>query len=825
MSTNQVKVGWRAFSSPVSGTDTDAQAFITAAGITDSTQQSAINTLVTQLKTYGIWTKMKALYPFVGGTATSHKFNLKDPRDLDAAYRLVFNGGWIHSSTGTLPNGSNAYAHSKFIPLNNATDYNAHLSYYSRTNNTTSGVDIGSFSSLSNYWLQLWTSNFGGVSRTTIQRDDTNQAMFASTTRQGFFIGGVGLSGSNSFSKIYQDGVLKNTNNVNLNITRSNTSIYLGALNIDGVAGAFANRESAFASIGDGLTDTDAANFYTAVQTFQTTLGRQVGVPIVSDSDAQAFLNAASITSVTQASAINTLVTDLKSANIWTKMKALYPMVGGTATTHKFNLKDPRDVDAAFRLVFAGGWTHTSTGALPNGTTGYANTFLNPDERLMINNSHMSFYSRTNTTVNGVSIGSYNNSFTSPNQLICKWNDGNFYGAIDNNTPASFINSDSRGNYIVSRTANNVLKAYKNESLMATNTTLSVGLNNRPLFIGARNEGVAMLYDNKESAFASIGDGLTDTEAANFYTAVQTFQTTLGRQVGTPVLAAGQVAGLLDTYSGASAAYSLRKLRAAYSGYAIRVRRSSDNTSQDIGFDANGNLDTTSMLSFVGVGNGFVTIWYDQSGNGRNVNQTTSLRQPKIVNSGSLIYENGKVSVDFDGINNRMYTSTLTNWTYSGFSTYVVSKSGGLNSNGRAIFSISNGSTNNGYLHLLLRNNITNNFRLYYSTDSGETGSQIQYPTNTFPTTQNLISTTRPTSGNITFKLNNILQSSTVANNINPLTPLSGNFMIGNYYSQDNEILFYLHQGTISEIIVYPNSQENNTNGIASNINSFYSIY
>jgi hypothetical protein len=84
--------------------DPDAQAFITAAAITDPTQQTAINTLVVDLKGYGIWTKSKALYPFVGGTASQHKFNLKDPRDLDAAFRLVFTGGWTHSSNGILGN-------------------------------------------------------------------------------------------------------------------------------------------------------------------------------------------------------------------------------------------------------------------------------------------------------------------------------------------------------------------------------------------------------------------------------------------------------------------------------------------------------------------------------------------------------------------------------------------------------------------------------------------------------------------------------------------------------------------------------------------------
>ena len=92
------------------GIDADALAFITAAAITDATQQTAIDTLVKGMKADGIWTKMKAIYPFVGGTATTHKWNLKDPRDLDAAFRLVFNGGWTHSSNGALPNGTNGYA-------------------------------------------------------------------------------------------------------------------------------------------------------------------------------------------------------------------------------------------------------------------------------------------------------------------------------------------------------------------------------------------------------------------------------------------------------------------------------------------------------------------------------------------------------------------------------------------------------------------------------------------------------------------------------------------------------------------------------------------
>ena len=99
---------------------------------------------------------------------------------------------------------------------------------------------------------------------------------------------------------------------------------------------------------------------------------------------------------------------------------------------------------------------------------------------------------------------------------------------------------------------------------------------------------------------------------------------------------------LLDNYGGAATAYSLRKLSSTYAGFVIRVRRSSDNTEQNIGFDVNGNLDTTALLTFVGANNGFVTIWYDQSGNGINMIQTTANQQPKIVSLGVVNTTNSK---------------------------------------------------------------------------------------------------------------------------------------------------------------------------------------
>lgn len=263
------------------------------------------------------------------------------------------------------------------------------------------------------------------------------------------------------------------------------------------------------------------------------------------DSDAQAFITAASITDTTQKNAINQLVLDLKSANIWTKMKAIYPFVGGTATTHKFNLKDPRDLDAAFRLVFNGGWTHTSTGALPNGTSAYADTYLIPSTSLTNNSSHLSYYSRTNRGYrNSVAIGSYQGSPTY-NDIDLRFYANGYNGVTNKTASAQYdgFNSLDYADYtptttacfgIASKTAVNLNKIYENGILKGSNTNTSTRtLPNIRTLIGAISNGSSgvISYDNLESAFASIGDGLTDAEASNFYTAVQAYQTTLGRQV------------------------------------------------------------------------------------------------------------------------------------------------------------------------------------------------------------------------------------------------------------------------------------------------------
>jgi hypothetical protein len=105
---------------------------------------------------------------------------------------------------------------------------------------------------------------------------------------------------------------------------------------------------------------------------------------------------------------------------------------------------------------------------------------------------------------------------------------------------------------------------------------------------------------------------------------------------------------ILNQLGVSAAAYSLRKLR-ENAPLACRVRRSSDNAELNIGFTASGDLNAADLLNHCGTGNGFVTTWYDQSGNGRNATQTDPTRQPRIVSNGAIAAQNGRPVVSFDG--------------------------------------------------------------------------------------------------------------------------------------------------------------------------------
>jgi hypothetical protein len=244
------------------------------------------------------------------------------------------------------------------------------------------------------------------------------------------------------------------------------------------------------------------------------------------------FLSAAGITDPTISTAINQLVIDLLNNNLLSKFYAIYPFVGGSAFTCKFNLINSLDTNEAFRLNFVGGWTFSSNGALPNGVNSYADSFFS---NRLFNNINNSFgvYSRTNNIITGTSIGAVDSAFIGHSIALKNTDNNTYFNNSDFvlNGNANFV-TDTRGFFSVNRISSTQKIIYRNGiNIRSSNFGIAnySGLN---MFIGARNNNnTPALFDNKELSLAYLSDGFTPAEALIFYNIVQAFQTNLSRNV------------------------------------------------------------------------------------------------------------------------------------------------------------------------------------------------------------------------------------------------------------------------------------------------------
>jgi hypothetical protein len=268
---------------------------------------------------------------------------------------------------------------------------------------------------------------------------------------------------------------------------------------------------------------------------------------------------------------------------------------------------------------------------------------------------------------------------------------------------------------------------------------------------------------------------------------------------------------LLDLYPSAAAAYSVRKLRSGYTGSAIRVRRSSDNTEQNIGFDSTGNLDTSALTTFCGSSNGFVTTWYDQSGNTRDATQGTAAYQSRIVNAGTVELLNTKPCINtFLKEDIKVYNTTysnLINRPVSIFLAYKVDVMPGTGYN----FNIGGGAAIGGGGRYELYNE-PNLFECQARGMSPQVAQSINALTYA-------VHTALFKSSSILQRVNGVDSADTAITGT-PLT-LASNFSIIN--SANSNV--FNGQKRFQETIIYESDQTSNRVAIESNINSYYGIY
>jgi hypothetical protein len=270
--------------------------------------------------------------------------------------------------------------------------------------------------------------------------------------------------------------------------------------------------------------------------------------------------------------------------------------------------------------------------------------------------------------------------------------------------------------------------------------------------------------------------------------------TALGIGIGIPFTrrsgGAPPFQGLLDLYPNAAAAYSLRKLRAAYSGAAVRIRRSSDNDESDIGF-LNNEFDSAAAQTFCGAGNGFVAIWYDQSGNSNNATQTTAANQSRIVDNGVVDTNLSKASL----FNNNTNGNMLMNSRTTNLSVFIVRKitSAGVGANNWILGDTDNYDYHVGSVNYLDSGNALANV---INGDNYSNGVSKTFTTNAYPV-------------NSTDLISMIHAGNASSNSLFLDRGISGRGLLGN----------------VQEVILYSSNQSANRVGIQNNINSYYGIY
>lgn len=239
-------------------------AFKNATGITDVTILNALNTLDLGLISNGLDSKIKALYPFVGGDSTKHSYNLMNT----SAYQITWYGGVTHNSNGITGNGSNGYGNTNFNN-NLITSNNTAFGIYSKTDLNGDYVFMGArgsnssistiFPRTSNQFLSLasgWYTSYANVSNTnstgffqSVRTSSTNVVAVKNSTSTSFSITTAGTNNGNFC--LLQSGINNGASNE-----------YISPANL------------AFAYIGEGMTSSDAINLNSLVQSFQTALGR-----------------------------------------------------------------------------------------------------------------------------------------------------------------------------------------------------------------------------------------------------------------------------------------------------------------------------------------------------------------------------------------------------------------------------------------------------------------------------------------------------------------------------------------------------------------------
>jgi hypothetical protein len=259
---------------PIVPTDTATlERFVAATSITDAQLKTSLDSLITNARNHGWWDLCNAIYPFVGGSSETCKYNLKDPRDDDGAYRITWHGNITFDAGGGISTGGFGDTH--IVPSATFTLPSNHLSYYSTTDAfDTASVDAGCSDGVHDIQLRIYC----GLNQGWYLAGISQAAYLTNEGLTGWFLG-TRTGSSASEAALYKNGLkigLGNANPQNVEGLPGSYSIALLNFNNAGVYTKSSNRKCAFATIGFGIDSAMAVQMYADIQSFQSQLGRAV---------------------------------------------------------------------------------------------------------------------------------------------------------------------------------------------------------------------------------------------------------------------------------------------------------------------------------------------------------------------------------------------------------------------------------------------------------------------------------------------------------------------------------------------------------------------
>ena len=276
---------------------------------------------------------------------------------------------------------------------------------------------------------------------------------------------------------------------------------------------------------------------------------------------------------------------------------------------------------------------------------------------------------------------------------------------------------------------------------------------------------------------------------------------------------------LLDTYTGAAAAYSFRELNSSYSGDCVRVQNDSG-TNLDVGF-VNNYLDTASISTHCGSGDGKIVTWYDQSGNGRDITQASTSAMPKLFIGGTFNLVNSKVGANFDG-NDRLVTGQVSLHSGAWYCTSAAKMGNSVTATNMQLWSQDDSNT-----RTRLR------IAQYLRTHTSAAARSVMFNTST----SNFQNTASPTiAAKTQYQISAYVDTSATeiktfvnSTNTNSATSFTGTAaartheaaMGSNVHGSTPAAYF---EGDIQELLMWPNAQSSNRSAIETNLDTYYSI-